>query len=86
MIPPESERNRAATSAALNLGLQWAAGMALCAGAGYHIDRKRGGGSAFTLAGILLGLVYGTYELWKVVRAFNEADKKKDGPPPRHEQ
>ncbi len=51
--------------------MQLAVGMAVFAGGGYWLDRRRGGGVAFTLAGIGLGLFYGGYEVWKVVRELN---------------
>lgn len=56
---------------AVGLGLQLAVGMVVFAGGGYWLDRKRGGGVAFTLVGVALGLVYCGYECWKVVRQIN---------------
>lgn len=56
---------------AAGLGLQLAVGMAVFAGGGYWLDRKRGGGALFTLVGVGLGLFYGGYECWKVVRELN---------------
>jgi len=58
-------------SQAVMLGVNWAVGMAVFTFAGYWIDQKRGGGLIFTVAGILLGLAYGAYEVWKLVRALN---------------
>lgn len=52
----------------ISLGLTMAAGMALFAFLGYWIDQKRGGGTAFTLLGMFLGLTYCFYEVWKLVR------------------
>lgn len=53
---------------AVNLGLNFAVGMGLFSYIGYRIDQKRGGGGIFTLAGMFLGLVYGGYEVWKLLR------------------
>ena len=53
---------------AINLGLNFAIGFTLLTIIGHKIDEKRGGGSVFTLSGIFLGLIYGAYETWKVVR------------------
>lgn len=58
-------------SPAVGLGMQLAVGMAVFAGGGYWLDRRRGGGVAFTLTGIGLGLFYCGYEVWKVVRELN---------------
>lgn len=70
----------------MGLGTQMAAGMAVFAGLGYWVDQKRGGGSAFTLAGIFAGLAYGAYEVWKLVRRLNEEDRqeqaRRQAPPP----
>jgi len=52
----------------VTLGLNMAAGIVVFTGLGYLIDEKRGGGQAFTLAGIFLGLFYCAYEVWKVIR------------------
>lgn len=53
--------------------------MAVFAGGGFWLDRRRGGGVAFTLAGIGLGLFYGGYEVWKLIRWMNEeADDKQN--------
>jgi len=54
--------------AALNLGLNFATGMALLSYLGYRYDQSRGGGNTGTLIGLFLGLIYGAYEVWKLVR------------------
>mgnify|MGYP003587391124 CR=1 FL=1 len=69
-----------ALAAAVNLGMQLAAGMALFAGLGYWLDRRRGGGVAFTLGGVLLALLYGGYEVWKVVRLLQQESTDKPDP------
>jgi len=76
--PPE-KRSRAGVGAALSFGTTFAAGMAVFTALGWWIDRKRGGGQAFTLAGIFAGLFYGGYELWKLVRAIQDEDARKTG-------
>lgn len=60
-------------SRALSLGTNLAAGMAVFTLIGYWIDKKRGGGGAgtWTLVGMFMGLAYGAYEVWKVVRLLN---------------
>ena len=49
--------------------------------AGYYLDQKRGGGKAWTLCGIFMGLFYGAYEVWKVVRQISgkATEQKGDG-------
>ena len=70
--PRQPKRLSPALSAALGLGTQLAAGMALFAGLGYWLDHRRGGGVAFTLGGIMAGLGYGAYEVWKLVRLLEK--------------
>ena len=50
--------------------------MAIFTALGWWIDKWRGGGQACTLAGIFLGLFYGGYELWKIVRELQREDSK----------
>jgi hypothetical protein len=56
------------------LGLDLAIGMAVFTAAGYYMDRRRGGGGAWTLCGMVLGLLYGAYEVWRVARRLNPPD------------
>ena len=73
--PPESEQGSPGTGAALAFGTQFAAGMALFSALGWWVDHRRAEGSqAFTLLGIFLGLFYGGYELWKLIRAIQAAE------------
>lgn len=58
---------------ALALGTNMVAGMALFTFLGYKVDQKRGDGRAFTLIGMFLGLFYGGYEVWKLVRQMQAA-------------
>jgi hypothetical protein len=64
---------------AVGLGTTLAVGMAGFSLIGYLIDRKRGGGVLFTLCGMVMGLLYGGYEVWKVVRILSQQDKKEPG-------
>ena len=48
--------------------------MGLFSFGGYKLDQKRGDGNLFTLLGMFLGLIYGGYEVWKLVRVQNEDD------------
>ncbi len=64
-----TEPSRQRLPPAVNLGLDFAAGIALLTYLGHRLDLHVGGGSrAWTLTGMLLGLAYGAYETWKVVR------------------
>jgi hypothetical protein len=58
---------------AISLGFNMAAGMGFFTFIGYKIDQKQGGGNAWTLAGMFLGLVYGVYEIWKLIRQKNKS-------------
>ncbi len=69
-----------ALASAIGLGSQLAVGMAVFAGLGYWLDHRQGGdGTAFTLSGIFLGLLYGGYEVWKVVRLLQAESKPTQG-------
>ena len=76
------DKNRPAIAHAIGLGTQLAAGVAVFTGLGYYIDKKTGGGSGWTLVGIFLGLFYGGYEVWKVIRELNR-DNESDTSPPK---
>ena len=77
---PGGGKERRALGEALGLGLQLAGGMAFFSLAGYYLDQRRGGGWAWTFAGMTLGFIYGAYELWKVVRLMNEAGRERGKP------
>ena len=64
---------------AISLGLNMAVGVVVFTLAGYWVDQKRGGGKAWTLCGIFLGLFYGAYEVWKVVRQINKEAAEQKG-------
>ena len=61
---------------ALMLGLNFAVGMAVFSFIGFYIDQKRGNGIIFTILGIILGLAYGAYEVWKVIQMLQEQVRK----------
>lgn len=72
MSPEPPDRGRPpAAGAAVGFGIQFAVGMALFSWLGWKLDQRRGGGQAFTLLGVFLGLGYGGYELWKLIRLLN---------------
>jgi len=75
---PKDEKRRPGNSAALALGTQLLAGMLVFTGIGWWIDRRRGGGVAATVCGMFLGLAYGAYEVWKVVRQIDEDTSRHD--------
>ena len=59
---------------ALSLGTNLTAGMLLFTFIGHAVDRRLGEGETFTLVGLFLGLTYGGYEVWKVVRDLQRPD------------
>ncbi|MFA5060056.1 MAG: AtpZ/AtpI family protein [Candidatus Omnitrophota bacterium] len=59
----------------VSIGLNVATGMFVFSYLGFLADKKWGG-QAWTLVGILLGLVYSAYEIWKLIRQLNDQDKK----------
>jgi len=82
--PPDNSEDqelakRSALVSAISLGTNLAVGMAVFASLGYFVDKRTGGGSLFTLMGIFLGLFYGAYEVWKVVKDMNRLDDGGDG-------
>ena len=64
---------------AISLGLNMAVGVVVFTLAGYWVDQKRGGGKAWTLCGIFMGLFYGAYEVWKVVRQLSKKAAEQKG-------
>jgi len=51
----------------VTIGLNMAVGMALFTYGGYYLDQKFGG-DTYVILGIILGLLYCGYEIWKVIR------------------
>jgi hypothetical protein len=80
-----ARESRGELGQAVNLGLNCAVGMAVFSFLGYWVDQRRGGDRIlFTLLGMTLGLAYGAYEVWKVIRMLNrqcaEACRKQASP------
>ncbi len=72
----ESKERRKRANAIL-LGTNLAVGMAVFTFLGYYIDVRRGTGHFWTLCGMVLGLIYCAYEVWKVIREINSEDKSR---------
>jgi hypothetical protein len=53
---------------------------------GYWLDRRSGGGIGWTLGGMFMGLVYGGYAVWKIVRSVEAEGKKKPADAGKKEQ
>lgn len=77
-----SRAERKRQSPSIGFGSSFAGGMAVFALGGHWLDRKTGHESLFTLIGIGLGLLYGAWELWKLITMSNQAsaDKEPDQP------
>ena len=69
--PTPTGKAQGAAAMALGLGTQLLAGFVVFTWLGWWLDRRRGGGTACTLAGIFMAFAYGGYEVWKLVRALN---------------
>ena len=65
---------------AVGFGTSFAAGMAIFGMGGHWLDLKFGKEHFFTLIGIGLGLLYGVWELWKLISISTRkiADKKQN--------
>ena len=66
---------RGTVGVALSLGINLAAGMALCVLGGHWLDSRRGGGVIFTVCGMVVGMLYCAYEVWKTVKILNQKDR-----------
>ena len=75
---PDLQAARRKAMPAVSLGINFAVGVALLTYIGFKIDEKRGSGNAWTLCGIFLGLMYGAYETWKLVRTMSKNDEDND--------
>ncbi len=69
----EQASERRFAGGALGFGSSFAVGMALFSLGGHWLDVKYGKEPVFTLLGVFLGLVYGGWELWKLVVETNRA-------------
>jgi F0F1-type ATP synthase assembly protein I len=72
-----SERRSPALNQAVGLGTNILAGVVLCSLAGYWMDRRWGGGYGWTLGGMLMGMAYSAYEVWKTVAALNAEEARR---------
>jgi len=69
---------------ALTFAYTFAGGIVFCTLGGVWLDRKFDSLPIFTISGIFLGLAYGFYELWKIVRWMErrESEDNDDSKPP----
>jgi hypothetical protein len=49
---------------------------------GHVVDLKRGGGAFWAVCGMIVGLLYGAYEVWKTARDLNAQGKAIPPRPP----
>ena len=70
----------------VSIGIQLASGMAVFSFVGYMIDQKQGKGHEFTLIGMFLGLFYGGYVTWKLIRQLNADTEEKNKSNPNKER
>lgn len=73
----EMERQRR-VNPAIGFGSSFAAGMLIFSLGGRWIDNKYGHDRLFTLIGIGLGLLYGAWELWKLIMITGRRDNQKE--------
>ncbi len=70
-----------------SLGLQIAAGFGLFVGLGYWTDHRLGTTPVLVVVGLVLGLAYMVYELWKLARTPTKPPRPegagRDQPPPQ---
>ncbi len=71
-------RRRSALGQAITLGSNLAVGMGVFTLLGYYVDSRRGVGHFWTIAGMLLGFVYGGYELWRTIHDLNETAEREE--------
>ncbi len=64
---------------ASSLGLQIATGFGLFVGLGYWADHRLGTSPVLVLVGLVLGLAYMLYELWKLARPPGGSASEKRG-------
>ncbi|MDF7823151.1 AtpZ/AtpI family protein [Pontiellaceae bacterium B12227] len=79
--PNKKDRKRASAkelaSPAVGFGSSFAGGMAVFGLGGHWLDRKTGHEYLFTLLGIGLGLLYGAWELWKLITISNRQAERR---------
>ena len=57
---------------AAGLGTQFAVAVGLCSFGGYKLDMHYGTKPWYLLGGILLAMIYGIYEVWKLLRKMKK--------------
>lgn len=78
-----SARRKTVYGSAIALGTNMVAGIALFTFLGYKLDQLKGGeGRGGTLAGMFMGLFYGGYEVWKLVRQLQSMSEETDSEDP----
>jgi len=60
-----------------SFGLNLAVGMVFFTLIGLYVDNEMGSGFLGLLCGIFLGLLYCTYEIWKLIKNQENNDSKK---------
>ena len=67
----DDQKNKKKFTAAIGFGTEFAAGVILLTFIGYKVDEKYETGETFTLVGVFLGIFYGFYQVWKLIRILN---------------
>ena len=67
--------NSSTVKNAIALGANFAAGMGIFCFLGYKVGKKTGHQTLCTMLGLFLGLGYGFYETWKVLRNLEKEGK-----------
>ena len=62
----------AGPGAAASLGVTLAVGLAFFTFAGYFADTRFNTGMIFTISGMLAGVLFAIYEIWKVIKITNK--------------
>ena len=55
------------------------AAIVLCGGIGYWMDKKTGRAPLFTVSGLLLGVVAGVYEMFRLLAAVERLNERRKG-------
>jgi F0F1-type ATP synthase assembly protein I len=75
-LPKKDDSIQRTYGGAFALGTNMAAGMAVFTFLGYQAGKRLEAIELGTAIGIFLGLTYGGYETWKIVRKLQADDKK----------
>lgn len=72
--PKEPDKESTPTSAYASFGWNMATGFALLVGGGLYLDNTFGGEKSFwTITGVILAVIFAVYEMWKLIRNFNNS-------------